>query len=54
MPKRLPFPSEEAELNTYFGVGVQYLEDNQVRLGVSNDDMNALLTEHATWKVIYL
>jgi len=53
MPKRLPFPSEEAELNTYFGVGVQYLEDNQVRLGVSDDDMNALLTEHATWKVIY-
>lgn len=53
MPNRLPFPSEEAELNTYFETGVKYLEDNQIRLGVSDDDMIALLDEHSTWKVEY-
>ena len=53
MPNRLPFPSEEGKLNTYFGVGVQYLEDNQVRLGVSTDDMIDLLDEHAKWIVVY-
>ena len=53
MPNRLPFPGEEAELHTYFGVGVQYLVDNQVRLGISDDDIIALLDEHAIWIVVY-
>ena len=53
MPKRLPFPSEEDKLHTYFDVGVQYLQDNQARLGVSNDDLIALIDEHDIWKVVY-
>ena len=54
MPNRLPFPSEEAKLHTYFEVGVKYLVDNKTRLGVSDDDETALLDEHAIWKVVYL
>lgn len=53
MPNRLPFPSEEDKLHTYFEVGVQYLQDNQARLGVSDDDLIALLDEHDIWKVVY-
>ncbi len=53
MPNRLPFPSEEAKLHTYFEVGVKYLADNKTRLGVSDDDETALLDEHAIWKVVY-
>ena len=54
MPKRLPFPSEEDKLHTYFEVGVQYLQDNQARLGVSDEDLIALIDEHDIWKVVYI
>ena len=53
MPNRLPFPSEEDKLHTYFEVGVQYLVDNQARLGISDENLIALLDEHGIWKVVY-
>ena len=53
MPNRLPFPNEEGELHTYFDVCMEYLIDNQVRLGVSDEDMLALLDEHAIWKKVF-
>ena len=49
MPKRLPFPGADSELNIYFQTVIKYLTDNDVRLLLLSATLVALNAELAIW-----
>ncbi|MEC4049152.1 hypothetical protein OX284_006900 [Flavobacterium sp. SUN046] len=53
MPNSKPFPSKEADLNTYFQLAIAYLILNSTRLLITANnqaDLTALLT---TWNIVF-
>jgi hypothetical protein len=53
MPNSKPFPSKEADLNTYFNLAIPYLLNNATRLLVSPDNQNTLSVRLAAWNTAY-
>jgi hypothetical protein len=53
MPNSKPFPSKEADLNTYFNLAITYLLTNAVRLLVSPANQAALAALLADWNNAY-
>ncbi len=49
MPNSKPFPSKEAELNTYFQAAVPYLIANATRLLISTDNQEKLTDAFNEW-----
>ena len=53
MPNSKPFPSKEAELNTFFNQVVPYLLANAVRLLVSDANQTKLTAQFTGWNTAY-
>ena len=53
MPNRLPFPSAEAALNTYFQINIPYLIDNANRLNINSANQTTLNQLLVDWNTIY-
>lgn len=53
MPIRLPFPSIESELDSYFKQCMAHLDANKVRLQIPQDDITLALSFLAIWNAYY-
>ena len=53
MPNRLPFPSSEGELNTYFQNNVAYLIANATRLNIDTTSQNAITQLMNDWNTVF-
>lgn len=53
MPKRLPFPSAESDLNVYFQAVVLHANENTTRLNINVDALNTINHYLDNWNVYY-
>ena len=53
MPNRLPFPSSEGDLDSYFKLNIPYLISNATRLQISSSHQAALIELLEYWNAIY-
>lgn len=53
MPKYGPFPSKEADLNSYFQIAVPYLLENRTRLLISQANQDLIDLKLVAWNEIF-
>lgn len=53
MPKYGPFPSKEADLNSYFQIAVPYLLENRTRLLISQANQDLIELKLEAWNEIF-
>ena len=53
MPKYGPFPSKEADLNSYFQIAVPYLLENRIRLLISQANQDLIELKLEAWNEIF-
>ncbi|MCZ8332437.1 MAG: hypothetical protein O9282_14095 [Flavobacterium sp.] len=53
MPKYGPFPSKEADLNSYFQIVVPYLLENRIRLLISQANQDLISSKLEAWNEIF-
>lgn len=53
MPNSKPFPSKEADLNSYFQIAVPYLLENRIRLLISQSNQDLIELKLEAWNEIF-
>ncbi|WP_396155448.1 hypothetical protein [Flavobacterium macrobrachii] len=53
MPNSKPFPSKEADLNSYFQIAVPYLLENRIRLLISQANQDLISLKLEAWNEIF-
>ena len=53
MPNSKPFPSKEADLNSYFQIAVPYLLENRIRLLISQANQDLIELKLEAWNEIF-